>query len=428
MGDRERANQNLNAVSYANPGFIAVGDGGEIVTSTDGLNGWSNENLGAANTNGLPAGFGVNLRGVTFATSGQLAGVGMIVGEGGTVILAGDTPPNPILTPASDILVCEDAPLPATNVLSVDIDLTNPHFPPNTLTVDWFDQFGQPTTNTFSSSTSSSVLFTTDSSVSDLNTIKTNLFYAQTRDLRTGFISQKVTVTLPVNSPRPRSVLASTNSGANFFAANCNNPTNYTITNIITGIGPWVVTWNDGFSTTVGAGPGPLPMLGPWFRSSFPGRLEQQRLLHRFNYQYRHLHDELATGRFHWHHDHHRQSPPDRDAHLDQRSRAGLVYRHRLQWRSRFFTDEYLPRHRAVDRHLERWLFRDRRQRPRGRSPTFITYFRLTHWKTPPATIFISSPRYRTLRVPPMAVSMARTSSRSIRGPKPSFCQQTFPL
>jgi len=253
----DQANRSLNAVAYSSPGFVAVGDGGEIVTSPDGLNGWGNENLGALNTNGLPASLSTNLYGVTFASSGQLAGVGMIVGAGGTVILAGYTPPSPILTAASDILVCENAPLPSTNTLSVDINTTDAHFPPGTLTIDWFDQAGQPASNTVSTSTSSSVLFTTDSSVSNPNQVKTNLFYAQARDLRTGFISPRVTVTLRVK-PRPHSVLASTNSGANFFAINCNNPTNYTITNILTGIGPWVVTWNDLFSETVGTGSGPF--------------------------------------------------------------------------------------------------------------------------------------------------------------------------
>jgi hypothetical protein len=67
---------NFNAVAYTAPGFIAVGDGGLIVTSLDGTN-WT------ANASPTTA----NLYGVVYATSGQLKGVAVLVGDGGTVVI-----------------------------------------------------------------------------------------------------------------------------------------------------------------------------------------------------------------------------------------------------------------------------------------------------------------------------------------------------
>jgi hypothetical protein len=77
---------NLNAVACTASGYIAVGDGGVILTSPDGTN-WT--------ANASPA--TTNLRGVAFASSGQLQGLAILVGDGGTVAIGTPTP-APTLT------------------------------------------------------------------------------------------------------------------------------------------------------------------------------------------------------------------------------------------------------------------------------------------------------------------------------------------
>ena len=69
------------------------------------------------------------------------------------------------------------------------------------------------------------------------------------------------TNTVTVN-PRPTASLVSTNLPNYYFVfTNCNYATSYTITNILTGIGPWTVTWSsNGVAmtyTNLGIGPGP---------------------------------------------------------------------------------------------------------------------------------------------------------------------------
>jgi hypothetical protein len=59
-------------------------------------------------------------------------------------------------------------------------------------------------------------------------------------------------------NPRPRATLTSTNfpSLGLFATTNCNVFTPYTITNLLTGVGPWTVTWNDGVVQTTNAAAG----------------------------------------------------------------------------------------------------------------------------------------------------------------------------
>jgi hypothetical protein len=66
---------------------------------------------------------------------------------------------------------------------------------------------------------------------------------------QSGDITGVVTNTI---NPRPTAALLS------FISTDCNEGAFYTLTNTLTGIGPWVVTWNDGLVQTnasVGAGP-----------------------------------------------------------------------------------------------------------------------------------------------------------------------------
>ena len=59
------------------------------------------------------------------------------------------------------------------------------------------------------------------------------------------------TNTVTVN-PRPTASLLSTNQlNYKFTSTNCNDGTSYTITNTLTGFGPWTVLWNDGTPQTV---------------------------------------------------------------------------------------------------------------------------------------------------------------------------------
>ncbi len=59
-------------------------------------------------------------------------------------------------------------------------------------------------------------------------------------------------------NPRPTATLLSTNSPGRFAVTNCDLGTPYTFTNRLTGIGPWTVSWDDGFvQTNLSVGPGP---------------------------------------------------------------------------------------------------------------------------------------------------------------------------
>ena len=101
------------------------------------------------------------------------------------------------------------------------------------------------------------------------NTASNNIYYiANVSDANSCVGNQpgdiRGTNTVMVN-PRPTATLISTNLANYRYAATpCNYPTNYTITNILTGIGPWTVNWlsnNAAVTQTVGSGPGPFPLI-----------------------------------------------------------------------------------------------------------------------------------------------------------------------
>src|ERR1051325_6467339 len=221
-------NSSLKGVAYTGSGFIAVGAGGQILCSSDGSVGsWINQ-TNAAPDNGLALGFRTNLNGVVFATSGDLRGVGALVGDGGTVILAGPRPPPPVSL--GDTNVCEGGVNPplivsATNSIGADV-----------VTVDWFASAsgGSPVaggvaTNTF---------FPPDSLVG-VNNQSNYTYFAEARDLRTGFVSTNRTpVTLTI-FPRPRSLV----SGSTTI---CNGDPAPIIQALLTGLAPWTVSWSDG--------------------------------------------------------------------------------------------------------------------------------------------------------------------------------------
>ena len=236
----------LNAVAYTGSGFIAVGNSGEVLTLTNFNGTWK--------TNGIysPVGSGINLNGVAFATTGNMAGVGELVGASGTVILAGTPPPSPINGVGATN--CASYPAAADNGALSAAVVTDANHPVGTVTVDWYLN-----TNLVASGVTS-FNPTNNPNLVTSNAPVNYTFTAVERDLRTGFISVGIPVILQIN-PRPATILAPLNT------TDCNVGDAFILTNILTGIGPWTVSWNDGTLQSVSqSGPGPVKVT----RTVFP--------------------------------------------------------------------------------------------------------------------------------------------------------------
>ena len=126
----------------------------------------------------------------------------------------------------------------------------------------WWNDGTVQTTNTSSGFGPATLVYTVAPTNSfGANTASNNIYYVNSvsnADTCLGNFPTDIlgTNTVTVN-PRPTATLLSTNLGNYQFAAtNCNYSTNYTITNILTGIGVWTVTWNDGIVqyTNIAAG------------------------------------------------------------------------------------------------------------------------------------------------------------------------------
>jgi hypothetical protein len=230
------ANTPLNAVTYTGSGFIAVGNKGQVLTSPNGVT-WTPAANAVSPTN-------VNLYGLAYANSGPLIGVSELVGANGAVILAAMPPPSPI-NPVNETNCSTYPNAPVYSPLSVT-PVTDANHPAGTITVDWYD--GQ--TNLLAFGTTNFVP-TNNPNLVGANAATNIIYYAVERDLRTGFIStNKTAVTLQI-IPRPTAKLLTV------AVTNCNTGAQYTLTNTLTGIGPWTVIWNDGTNQTVN-GPGPV--------------------------------------------------------------------------------------------------------------------------------------------------------------------------
>jgi hypothetical protein len=248
----------LYGVAYTGSRFLAVGSAGQVLSSSNGV-AWVN----ITNSIGLPPPTN-NFNGVTFATAGFLRGVGFLVADSGMLMLAAVPPPapiNPIGATNCEVFtnLFADCVSASNNTLRVDM-VTNLDYPFGTTTVDWFDAASNGTQLVFCTN-SANITFSftpTNNSAMDPNHAGFYTFYAQTRDLRTGFTSTNRTpVTLRIN-PRPRASLASTNFPGRFATTNCNVFTPYSLTYTLTGLGTWTVLWNDGFvQTNTSTGPGP---------------------------------------------------------------------------------------------------------------------------------------------------------------------------
>ena len=232
------ANTPLNAVTYTGSGFIAVGNKGQVLTSPNGVT-WTAVATGSL-TN-------TDLYGVAYANSGPLIGVSELVGASGAVVLAATPPPSPSFL-ANQTNYCSTYPNPpAYTPLSVAL-VTDVNHPAGTVAVDWYDA----RTNLLASGTSSFTP-TNNPDLRGSDTVTNITFYAVERDLRTGFNSPNRQVVTLQLSPRPMATLINPSTTV------CNEGTSFTLTNILTGIGPWSVSWNDGTIQTVAqGGPGPV--------------------------------------------------------------------------------------------------------------------------------------------------------------------------
>lgn len=201
----------LNAVAYTAHGFMAVGQAGTILTSPDGIT-WTQHN------SGLPA---QNYLAVTGPTAGALQGLAVLVGDGGNIVLAGDTP----APPADPQDATTYAGYPATVRVSV---------PPG-IAADWFD-----TSGTLLASNTSAFVFPPQDNWVGTNELA-SVLRAQARDLRTALVNTNFTEVTVTVRPRPTARLISVDPATPL----CDGAL-YPIVAMLDGRGPWTVTWWDG--------------------------------------------------------------------------------------------------------------------------------------------------------------------------------------
>ena len=211
----------LYALTHTGSEFLAVGSAGMILASANGSS-WHQIGAGASTK---------SLFGVAFATNGPLQGLALTSGAGGAVVLAGEQPPAPINPVSTNNCAFPNPTKP------ISVSLTGTVFSPvGALTVDWYDapSGGNLMTN-------NSLQFFAPNTSAGIYT-----YYAQTRDMRTGFTStSRVPATLTVD-PLPTATIAS------FTSVDFCSGTNSTINVALTGNGPWTVTWSDGFAEVTG--------------------------------------------------------------------------------------------------------------------------------------------------------------------------------
>ncbi len=237
-------NNTNNAVAYTGDraslgdgDYIIVGSGGQIWTgNTTNTSNWTST-INSSNS---------SLRGVAFATTGIMKGVAMVVGDNGAILLGGTPPPAP--TNATDQTVCS-----GSGNTNLSVNLNTNGYPVGTLVVDWFNANGVLVATIPADSLN---YYAATNTIPDGGNHASNFVYqARARDLRTGFTSATLAATLTIN-PRPTSLLTS------LSRTNCNDGSLFTLTNVLTGIGPWTVTWSSNGVPVVqpvnNSGPGPF--------------------------------------------------------------------------------------------------------------------------------------------------------------------------
>ncbi|MDR3457078.1 MAG: hypothetical protein P4N60_06500 [Verrucomicrobiae bacterium] len=216
------ANSPINAVAYTGSGYVAAGKGGQVYVSSNGV-AWSPV---AVTWNNTVASNLLDLYGVAFATSGYLNQVGELVGTNGNVILCGYAPPAPVSLGNTLTCVGTTTPLVVSTTNSVGTNL---------VTVDWYDA---PAGGTLI--IADTVSFTPPIKTSNLNT--TNHYWAETRDLRTSFVSTNRTEMIWTNMMRPIATMVTTNTI-------CNGDSTI-LTNYLAGNAPFTNVWLDNNNVT----------------------------------------------------------------------------------------------------------------------------------------------------------------------------------
>ena len=231
----------INSVAYTGKGFVAVGNNGQVLTSTNGVN-WVVVPPASIPFAHVSSATNLNLNGVTFATGGYMHDVGEIVGASGNVIIT--APPPPTNNSLGNKWIC----VGVTDVIQVG---TNTGLPANTLqvtnawgtnavAVDWYDApvgGNQIINGVF---ITNGMFGFTPPFITDNSDNYTNTYYAQARDLRTGFVNTNRTAMTLTNFMRPTAALITTNTI-------CNGDTT-SIQAKLAGNGPWTVYWKDGFT------------------------------------------------------------------------------------------------------------------------------------------------------------------------------------
>ena len=237
------ATNTFYAATYTGVGdnrFIIAGSDGNIFIASNNIStsvwAWTQVASGLTTT---------NIRGAAVATSGTFQGIITLVGDAGTIVVGGTLPQPPISLGNQTNCATYPNPNGLPNPPLVVAEAPDALHPVGSVTVDWFDA----KTNLVATLTNSYVAV--DSRPFDDNTPSNYVYLVRSRDLRTGLTSSFTNIILTVN-PRPKSQMP------DFSTANCNIGQAYTITNTLTGLGPWTVFWNDGTSQTtnkVGTGP-----------------------------------------------------------------------------------------------------------------------------------------------------------------------------
>jgi hypothetical protein len=187
------ANSTFYGVTYTGPDdnhFIAVGSGGQVFTCandpaiiTNGAN-W----IPVTITNGLPASLASTLRGVSYAASGPFQGLGMVVGDNGTIFIGGTPPQAPSVQNLTNCaLQGQFGSCPNSAFIVSNYNYDSRH-PTNSITLDWYDETGTQ----FLTNTASFVPTDADPGL--------HYYVAKSRDVRTGLTSSPTTNLFKVNA------------------------------------------------------------------------------------------------------------------------------------------------------------------------------------------------------------------------------------
>jgi hypothetical protein len=215
--------------------FLAAGDNGRALTSTNGINWDTNYTSQTAAT----------LRGGFFAASdgSDLVGTGAMLGDNNTLVIVGTRPPA--VASVVNATTCAGT----AGVLSVGKNPDANH-PSNVLAVDWFSSAGTLVANNTTS------VLVNDALPASPNQASNYVYYAVQRDLRTGFTNANATAVINTVYPQPTGVVSVDGSATNTIICQGSGTS---IQVRLTGIGPWNVSWSDGVTqNNVGTnGPGP---------------------------------------------------------------------------------------------------------------------------------------------------------------------------